>query len=94
MIYSIKNLLFRWDLNHLVNRAHLEGKVEGEEDETFDLDDADEPNEIEAKDKDCMVSELINYIQRRARKLKHGLSFAQLKMSQLVSLRAKSMEYY
>ena len=78
-----KKLVFRWDLLHLVNRAHLEakGKVEGEDDETFVLDDAsdDETIESEDKDKDSMICELINYIQKSARKLRTGLSYSQLK---------------
>ena len=78
-----KKLVFRWDLLHLVNRAHFEakGKVEGEDDETFALDDAsdDEASENEDKDKDSMISELINYIQKSARKLRHGIRYAQLK---------------
>ena len=77
-----------WDLLHLLNRAHFEGKVEGEDDETFALDDAsdDEASENEDKDKDSMISELINYIQKSARKLRHGIRYAQLK-NVTVSLR-------
>ena len=57
-----KKLIFRWDLLHLINRAHIaaKGKIEdGEESE-------DEESESTSRHHESLVSELIKCIQSQA----------------------------
>lgn len=76
-----KTLVFRWDLLHLMNRAHLDakGKIKDVEDVNDEMsvfefeDDQEDYNENET-----LITELINYIQKGAKKLRHGIAYTQL----------------
>ena len=78
-----KTLIFRWDLLHLINRAHIDarkGEVIGM------LEDADEvvlnntgTSEVKGEVVGSLISELINHIQKEAKTFRHGIAYAQLK---------------
>ena len=71
-----KKLVFRWDLLHLINRAHIaaKGKIEdGEESE-----DEESDSESTSRQHESLVSELIKFIQSQARSLRHGIQFSKL----------------
>ena len=72
----MKELVFRWDPLHLINRAHIDakGKVKGVENDDCDEDDESEQEE----ERHTHITELIDYIQQGAKKLRHGIAFSNL----------------
>ena len=71
---SYKKLVFRWDPLHLINRAHIEakGEVKGVEAEVdYEVnekeDDDDDSDQADGK-KETIITELINFIQKEAKK--------------------------
>ena len=75
----MKTLVFRWDPLHLINRAHIDakGKVKGCDEDVLSEDGSDE--EEENIGNNTLLTELIDYIQQGAKKLRHGIAFSYLK---------------
>ena len=76
-----KALTIRWDMLHLINRAHIDAK--GGEVEIFEIENEsseDIDNDIESPPEECadLISELINYIQNDAKKLRHGIKYTSM----------------
>ena len=78
-----KKLVVRWDLLHLINRAHIDakGKVDIDDDcEMYENDRDEEDIEIS---KETLISELINFIQKGAKQYRHGIKYSKLKQMTL-----------
>ena len=76
-----KLLIFRWDMLHLINRAHIDAK--GGEVEVLEIengDSEDEDNDIGSTSEEYadLVSDLIKYIQNEAKKLRHGIRYTSM----------------
>ena len=74
-----KKLVFRWDLLHLINRAHIDAKGSvKDEDEVSIFYQDDETDSTSADKGETLISELINFIQKGAKRLRHGIQFTKL----------------
>ena len=78
-----REIVIRWDLLHLINRAHIEarGKLDKDDlDEVFEVEDTDEIPAAENIATADYIRELIRYIQKSAKTYRHGLEYAKLKL--------------
>ena len=81
----LKNLelTFRWDMLHLCNRAHLVARGQTayeKKKKEKDLEQGDEPEESDIISS-TLLSDLINHIQRDAKKFRTGINYTSLKIS-------------
>ena len=72
-------LVFRWDPLHLINRAHKDAKgkvtgVESADDELSEYGDESDEEKEEKNENNTLITELIDYIQKEAKKLRHGIA--------------------
>ena len=79
----IDKLVFRWNFLHLINRAHKDakGKLSDVEhdDELSEYEDESDKEKEQKNENNTLITELIDYIQKNAKKLCHGIAFTQLK---------------
>ena len=80
----IDKLVFRWDFLHLINRAHKDAKgtvsgMEHDDDELSEFEDESDDEREQKNENNTLITELIDYIQKNAEKLPHGIAFTQLK---------------
>ena len=83
-----KNVPIRWDILHLINRAHKDarGKTEFDkdnEDNTLDSDDATftDPTVVDESSDNTEVCKLIDYIQSEAKKYRSGIKYTDLMLT-------------
>ena len=79
-----KNVPIRWDILHLINRAHKDarGKTDFDDDTDTTLDDDEPDPALEISHLDTTeVSKLINYIQSEAKKYRSGIKYTNLVMT-------------
>ena len=77
-----KELVIRWDLLHLINRAHIEarGKVDEDDEDIDELENDVELNVENSEERNAsLITELIHYIQSGAKKFRTGLEYAKMK---------------
>ena len=72
----MKELVFRWDRLHLINRTYIDakGKVKGVENDYKCAEDESDREE----ERHTHITELIDHIQQGTKKLRHGIAFSNL----------------
>ena len=88
-VFNNPNMIFRWDLLHLCNRAHLSARGMTQ----VDLDNLDEDERRRAMTRQGgnqpLVSLLMSYIQNESKQWRTGLAYTQLRLETLDFMRPK-----
>ena len=93
------NLTFRWDLLHLSNRAHIAARkltkyerkkaAKNETEISEEIDDYDCDLDITPDNSSTKISELIDYIQSKAKEWRTGIKFTGLILEKINFKRPK-----
>ena len=88
-VFNNQNMIFRWDLLHLCNRAHITARGMTQVD-LANLDEVERQRAITRQGRNQpLVSLLMNYIQHESKQWRTGLAYTQLRLETLDFMRPK-----